>query len=322
MRAAHRLCRAVPQRSAFHRGALPDPDPGRARARKLGRSSRRSATDVTYVKPGDHVITCLSVFCGTCPQCVTGHPNLCENTDVKMMPGQARRMTWKGGQQMNQAFNLSSFGEQMLVHENVDGEDRRRHPARPRGAGRLRRDDRGRRGVQRRQGRAGRDGRGDRLRRGRAVGGQRRGARRRRADHRDRHGAVEARAGARARRHRHAQRQQRRSGRAGPRDDQGRRALFVRGARHQEHRRAGLSDAAPGRHRDDHRHGAVRHQDRAARLRFPARPQDPGHLDGRQPLPGRHAAPVVAVAPGPAEARSSDLGHASSSTRSTRVSPG
>jgi S-(hydroxymethyl)glutathione dehydrogenase / alcohol dehydrogenase len=75
--------------------------------------------DVTYVKPGDHVITCLSVFCGTCSQCVTGHPNLCENTDVKMMPGQARRMTWKGGQHMNQAFNLSSFGEEMLVHENA-----------------------------------------------------------------------------------------------------------------------------------------------------------------------------------------------------------
>src|SRR5690349_13829694 len=74
---------------------------------------------VTYVKPGDHVITCLSVFCGTCPQCLTGHPNLCENTDVKMLPGQARRMTWKGGQHMNQAFNLSSFGEQMLVHENA-----------------------------------------------------------------------------------------------------------------------------------------------------------------------------------------------------------
>src|ERR1700758_4451277 len=74
---------------------------------------------VTYVKPGDHVITCLSVFCGTCPQCLTGHPNLCENTEVKMPPGQARRMTWNGGQLMNQAFNLSSFGEQMLVHENA-----------------------------------------------------------------------------------------------------------------------------------------------------------------------------------------------------------
>jgi S-(hydroxymethyl)glutathione dehydrogenase / alcohol dehydrogenase len=73
---------------------------------------------VGYVKPGDHVITCLSVFCGTCPQCLTGHPNLCENTEIKMLPGVARRMTWNG-QQLNQAFNLSSFAEQMLVHENA-----------------------------------------------------------------------------------------------------------------------------------------------------------------------------------------------------------
>jgi S-(hydroxymethyl)glutathione dehydrogenase / alcohol dehydrogenase len=73
---------------------------------------------VTYVKPGDHVITCLSVFCGTCPQCITGHPNLCEDTSVKMLPGIAQRMHWKGGELMHQFFNLSSFAEQMLVHEN------------------------------------------------------------------------------------------------------------------------------------------------------------------------------------------------------------
>jgi len=73
---------------------------------------------VTYVKPGDHVITCLSVFCGTCPQCVTGHPNLCENTEVKLPPGVSRRLSWKGGELMNQFLNLSSFAEQMLVHEN------------------------------------------------------------------------------------------------------------------------------------------------------------------------------------------------------------
>jgi S-(hydroxymethyl)glutathione dehydrogenase/alcohol dehydrogenase len=73
---------------------------------------------VTYVKPGDHVITCLSVFCGTCSQCVTGHPNLCENTDVKMPPGVSRRLSWKGGELINQFLNLSSFAEQMLVHEN------------------------------------------------------------------------------------------------------------------------------------------------------------------------------------------------------------
>jgi S-(hydroxymethyl)glutathione dehydrogenase / alcohol dehydrogenase len=74
---------------------------------------------VTYVKPGDHVITCPSVFCGTCPQCVTGHPNLCENTEVKMPAGVSRRLSWKGGEVMNQFVNLSSFGEQMLVHENA-----------------------------------------------------------------------------------------------------------------------------------------------------------------------------------------------------------
>jgi len=75
--------------------------------------------DVNYVKRGDHVITCLSVFCGTCSQCVTGHPNLCENTDVKMPPGVSRRLSWRGGELMNQFLNLSSFAEQMLVHENA-----------------------------------------------------------------------------------------------------------------------------------------------------------------------------------------------------------
>src|SRR5579862_5476263 len=74
--------------------------------------------DVTYVKPGDHVITCLSVFCGECPQCMTGHPNLCENTEVKLLPGAARRLTWKGAV-LNQAMNLSAFAEYMLVHEHA-----------------------------------------------------------------------------------------------------------------------------------------------------------------------------------------------------------
>ncbi len=74
--------------------------------------------DVTYVKPGDHVITCLSVFCGECEYCTTGHTNLCDNTEVKLLPGVARRLKWKG-QVLNQAFNLSVFAEQMLVHEHA-----------------------------------------------------------------------------------------------------------------------------------------------------------------------------------------------------------
>jgi S-(hydroxymethyl)glutathione dehydrogenase/alcohol dehydrogenase len=74
--------------------------------------------DVTYVKPGDHVITCTSVFCGHCSQCATGHPNLCEDTDIKLAPGTARRYSM-GGKVINQFAHLSSFGEQMLVHETA-----------------------------------------------------------------------------------------------------------------------------------------------------------------------------------------------------------
>src|SRR6202034_2161633 len=74
--------------------------------------------DVTYVKPGDHVITCLSVFCAECEQCTTGHTNLCDNAEVKLLPGVSRRLKWKG-EVLHQAFNLSVFAEQMLVHEHA-----------------------------------------------------------------------------------------------------------------------------------------------------------------------------------------------------------
>jgi S-(hydroxymethyl)glutathione dehydrogenase / alcohol dehydrogenase len=76
-------------------------------------------SEVTYVKPGDHVVTCLSVFCGTCENCNTGRPVLCTNTDVKMPPGKARRLEWGKPEQLHTGFNLSSFAEQMLVHENA-----------------------------------------------------------------------------------------------------------------------------------------------------------------------------------------------------------
>lgn len=75
-------------------------------------------SEVSYLKPGDHVISCLSVFCGHCEFCTTGHPSICQNPDVKMAPGAAKRLKWKG-QHLNQMFNLSAFAEQMLVHEHA-----------------------------------------------------------------------------------------------------------------------------------------------------------------------------------------------------------
>ena len=74
--------------------------------------------DVTYVKPGDRVITCLSLFCGHCEFCLTGHMSLCQSPEVKIPPGKAKRLRWKG-ENLHQFLNLSSFAEQIVTHENA-----------------------------------------------------------------------------------------------------------------------------------------------------------------------------------------------------------
>jgi S-(hydroxymethyl)glutathione dehydrogenase/alcohol dehydrogenase len=73
---------------------------------------------VTYVKPGDHVITCLSVFCGHCEFCLTGRPNLCERSDVMRSPSDPPRLS-QGDTAIVQMAELGSFAEQMVVHENA-----------------------------------------------------------------------------------------------------------------------------------------------------------------------------------------------------------
>jgi len=64
------------------------------------------------------VITCLSVFCGHCEFCLSGRPSICQDPEVKPPPGTAKKLSWKGGH-MNQFLNLSSFAEQMVVHEHA-----------------------------------------------------------------------------------------------------------------------------------------------------------------------------------------------------------
>jgi S-(hydroxymethyl)glutathione dehydrogenase/alcohol dehydrogenase len=73
---------------------------------------------VTYLQPGDHVIACLSVFCGHCEQCLTGHPNLCSNPETKRAPTDRQRLSQQGGV-MHQFLNISSYAEMMLLHENA-----------------------------------------------------------------------------------------------------------------------------------------------------------------------------------------------------------
>jgi S-(hydroxymethyl)glutathione dehydrogenase/alcohol dehydrogenase len=75
-------------------------------------------SEVRYVKPGDHVITCLSVFCGHCEFCTTGRPFSCQNPETGRDEDEPPRLGKAGGE-MHQFYNLSSFAEQMLIHEHA-----------------------------------------------------------------------------------------------------------------------------------------------------------------------------------------------------------
>ena len=75
--------------------------------------------EVSYVAPGDHVITCLSVYCGACEHCLTGRPAICQNKAATRRRADDPRLRAGDGGPMAQFMDLSSFAEQMLVHEHA-----------------------------------------------------------------------------------------------------------------------------------------------------------------------------------------------------------
>src|SRR5207247_8645061 len=68
--------------------------------------------------PGDPVVGCRPVFCGTCEYCVAGRPNLCEGQATTRGPDEPPRLA-KDGERSAQVVHLSAFAERMLVHENA-----------------------------------------------------------------------------------------------------------------------------------------------------------------------------------------------------------
>jgi S-(hydroxymethyl)glutathione dehydrogenase / alcohol dehydrogenase len=87
-------------------------------ATRVRASSEAVGDQVTYVQPGDHVICCLSAFCGQCDNCLVGRPYICKNTaSLRRLPADTPKYTWRGDG-VAQAFGLGSYAEQMLVHEN------------------------------------------------------------------------------------------------------------------------------------------------------------------------------------------------------------
>ena len=75
-------------------------------------------SDVSMVKVGDHVVTCLSAFCGHCEFCVTGRLSLCVDPSVRRPKGAPPRLML-GDRPVAQMLNLSAYAEMMLVHEHA-----------------------------------------------------------------------------------------------------------------------------------------------------------------------------------------------------------
>src|ERR1700737_4824762 len=74
---------------------------------------------VTYLQPGDHVISCPAVFCGFCEECMTGNLHRCSNRRATQRPRDDKPRLSQGGKPVRQFSDLSTYAEKMLVHENA-----------------------------------------------------------------------------------------------------------------------------------------------------------------------------------------------------------
>ena len=101
----------------FVDGAYPHPLPGIPGHEAAG-VVEAIGEEVRTVKVGDHVVTCLSAFCGHCEFCITGRMALCIDPGVKRPKGAPPRLML-GDQPIAQMLNLSAYAEQMLVHEHA-----------------------------------------------------------------------------------------------------------------------------------------------------------------------------------------------------------
>jgi S-(hydroxymethyl)glutathione dehydrogenase/alcohol dehydrogenase len=101
----------------FVDGAYPHPLPGIPGHEAAG-VVEQVGEEVRTVRVGDHVVTCLSAFCGHCEFCVTGHMSLCIDPGVKRAKGQPPRLML-GDRPIAQMLNLSAYAEMMLVHEHA-----------------------------------------------------------------------------------------------------------------------------------------------------------------------------------------------------------
>ncbi len=102
----------------FLEGKLPTPLP-----RVLGHEAagivQAVGSDVTEFRPGDRVVSCLSVFCGTCRECLDGNTWLCERRHQMTRAADDTPRLRRGDEKVHQMGELGGFAEEMLVHRNA-----------------------------------------------------------------------------------------------------------------------------------------------------------------------------------------------------------
>jgi len=72
---------------------------------------------VSGFAPGDHVIGCLTSWCGVCKFCTGGRPYLCPDQFSGRPEGMKARLTDADGEPIWQFANLSAFAEKILCPE-------------------------------------------------------------------------------------------------------------------------------------------------------------------------------------------------------------
>jgi S-(hydroxymethyl)glutathione dehydrogenase / alcohol dehydrogenase len=71
-------------------------------------------SDVTEVQVGDHVVACLSAFCGSCPACMAGRPYICRAAPNSRAIHPSYR---SGGSAVGQYQGIGGFAEEMVLHQ-------------------------------------------------------------------------------------------------------------------------------------------------------------------------------------------------------------
>ena len=97
-------------------GGLPVPPPCILGHEPAGIVEKLGAGVLDFV-PGDHVIGCITQWCGVCKFCTQGRPYLCPTQYMGRPLDAAPRLSGKDGSPLLQFANLSSFAEKMLCPE-------------------------------------------------------------------------------------------------------------------------------------------------------------------------------------------------------------